>query len=212
MRPYIVKQGDHLGRIAHAAGVSPEELRDHPLNRELWALRPNPDTLLPGDVIHVPERERRLVRLDTGATNRIVAAVPKVDVTLTVHDDDDEPLAGEPYRIEGLGRVVDGRTDDSGRIVFKAFIHLRSATVTLLERGVVIEARVGDLDPIEEISGVQARLENLGYRARPGRRGAADRGAALREPVLRFQREHELPATGEIDQAFRDALVAAHGS
>jgi hypothetical protein len=211
MRPYIVKQGDYLAKIANAAGVKPEVIWDDPKNQELRSLRPNPDTLLPGDVIFVPERERRPMRLDIGATNRIIADVPEVDVHIELCDDEG-PLADEPYELEGLGETLQGRSDSSGKVSFKAFIHLRTATVSLPDRGVSYEVRLGDMDPVEELSGVRARLTNLGYYlARRGPR-KKDSDEALVLAVKRFQADQGLPVTGEIDRALLDTLVSAHGS
>jgi hypothetical protein len=68
--------------------------------------------------------------------------------------------------------------------------------------------RVGGLDPIEERSGVVQRLSNLGYLPKTPEVPAAYVAQALR----RFQRDHDLEPTGELDAKTKDALEKEHKS
>ena len=57
MKPYVIKQGDYLTRIAHRLGFVANEVWNDPKNAELKALRSDPDTLKSGDIVFVPSRD-----------------------------------------------------------------------------------------------------------------------------------------------------------
>ena len=69
--------------------------------------------------------------------------------------------------------------------------------------------RLGYLDPIETMSGIQARLRNLGYYG-----GVVDGNSnRLVEDALRtFQKQVGLSSTGQADEATLDALKSAFGA
>ena len=68
--------------------------------------------------------------------------------------------------------------------------------------------QLGHLDPIEELTGVQARLKGLGYY-----RGAVDGAASpeLTEAIKKFQAKMGVEETGEMDGATQSALVDDFG-
>jgi peptidoglycan hydrolase-like protein with peptidoglycan-binding domain len=70
------------------------------------------------------------------------------------------------------------------------------------------QLRLGSLDPITEISGIQARLRNIGIDCGPvdGRLGPK-----TREALISFQKANQLQPTGEPDEATRARLKEAHG-
>ena len=72
-----------------------------------------------------------------------------------------------------------------------------------------VEIRLRRLYPIDQVSGVQARLQNLGFYT-----GQVDGIASpeVRDALLAFQQRQGLAATGEADAATRDALRTQHGS
>jgi len=71
----------------------------------------------------------------------------------------------------------------------------------------IYDLRLGTIDPISSISGIQSRLNNLGFDC-----GAVDGVLGPRtEAALRaFQQAHDLPPTGEADAATQDALFRRH--
>ena len=83
---------------------------------------------------------------------------------------------------------------------------------------------VGHMDPVDELSGVKARLIHLGYLIPPPQEhlgpdipGAAapaegDDEALIKAAVCAFQKAKGLAGNGEVDDDTRTALVAAHGS
>ncbi len=58
---------------------------------------------------------------------------------------------------------------------------------------------LGHVDPHEEIAGVLARLDNLGYRS-----------AQVADAVTAYKRERGLPVSGKIDDAVKQALRSDH--
>jgi peptidoglycan hydrolase-like protein with peptidoglycan-binding domain len=80
----------------------------------------------------------------------------------------------------------------------------------LLGGKVVEEYRLnfGELDPIDEVSGVQQRLNNLGYDC--AITGELDE--QTKDAMSSFRAEKNLPESDAIDDDLRGALVDAHGS
>src|SRR5262249_3005243 len=118
------------------------------------------------------------------------------------------------YVIEGLGAPLQGTTDGSGVLTAEIPVHAREVNVIFEATHVQYEVRIGDLDPIDETTGVRKRLEHLVYR-KPTR-GASESDSeaeeADRDAITAFQEAKGLEATGEMDDATRAALVDAHGS
>ena len=73
----------------------------------------------------------------------------------------------------------------------------------------VYSLRLGQMDPISQLSGVQRRLVNLGFDC-----GRIDgqMTPATAAAIRAFQRRAGLPETGKLDQATRDNLLREHGS
>jgi peptidoglycan hydrolase-like protein with peptidoglycan-binding domain len=69
--------------------------------------------------------------------------------------------------------------------------------------------RLGYIDPVDEVTGIQARLRNLGLYGGPidGEMGPETEGA-----IKAFQQSHHLRETGEADQATKNALQTEHKS
>lgn len=210
---HTVKQGDTLGGIAREHGfASWREIYDHADNGELRRLRPNPALLYPGDTVVIPERRAEPRPLPTQKKNRFVAKAPPRILRLVVRGPDGEPLAGSRYELRAIPRSLEGTIPASGEIEHPVPAELESVDLFVWGPGAERPSfrwtlRLGHLDPIDTVSGIQARLNNLGYDAGPvdGIDGPLTR-AALRA----FQERHDLPA-GEPDDAVRAKLVEAHG-
>ncbi len=212
MKPYVVRQGDYLASIAHALVFDPDEVWDHPKNADLKKLRPNPNMLCPGDLLFVPDQPRDPLPLSVGGANQFGATVPTATVAL-VFRTDGKPIAGEPFTVEGLPSEVTGTSDGDGKVKFDVPVTVREVRVVFAQKELAYVVRVGDLDPIEEHSGIRARLAHLGFfpwsleeEAEGDAPGAHDRLA-----ISIFQRTKGLSVTGEIDDATRAALLSAHG-
>ncbi len=211
MRPYVVRQGDYLTRLAHTMGFDADAAWGDARNEALRRRRTNMDVLAPGDVIYLPEPRRAGRSIAPHATNSYRARVATVTVRLTMRGDDGAPLANERYAVEGLGpRLTEGTTDGHGNLTFEAPVSAREVRLRFAEGRAVIPLQIGHMDPISERSGAPARLLNLGYLSALGGEGEGD--GALFDALQRFQREHHLAPTGALDDATRDALQRAHGA
>src|SRR4051812_21451021 len=99
MRPYVIRQGDYLTRLAHTMGFDPVSVWNDDENRVLRERRPNPDILTPGDILHVPDAPTlEPLKLSAGGTNKFKAKVPKVKVSVAFQHEG-EPLKSAPYVI-----------------------------------------------------------------------------------------------------------------
>lgn len=207
LKPYVVRQGDTMTKLAYVRGFDAGEVWKDERNDALRERRPDMDVLAPGDIVYLPEPKRDGLPITKGTTNRYVAKVPKITVHLALQGEDGAPLAGEPYEIRGLGEPVPGAVGDGGAVSFEAPITVREVTLVLTERGLVFPVRVGDLDPLDEASGVRMRLAHLGYLRAPH-----EDDAAFDAAVAAFQAAQGLDVTGTVDDATRSALKQAHGS
>lgn len=209
-----VEAGDGLSSIAAATGFFWQTLYDLPENAHLKSARPNPEILLPGDRVAIPELEPKTEGCATGNRHRFRRRGIPVRFILTVRDAEGVALGGARYALRVSEDLYEGTTGEDGRIAQWIAPVARGGTLTLwpgrddLPAEVRWPVAIGTLDPIEAIAGVQARLENLGYTCE-GERGTV--GEAATDALRRFQRAQELPETGEIDDALRTRLAAVYG-
>ena len=212
-RPYIVRQGDYLTKLAALMDFDAEAVWNDASNRELRGKRTNPNILHPGDVLQIPEdAEPSGASLTAGAAHRFRARRLTAEVKLLLRDFEDVPLSNQPYRLEGIGPTpLRGVTDAAGNVRFEVPLNLDRVRLVLEGTGREMWIRVGHLDPVEEMSGVAKRLEHLGYlRTAPF---VSDEGRArLARAIRTFQDDVGLEATGEADDATREALVQRHKS
>jgi peptidoglycan hydrolase-like protein with peptidoglycan-binding domain len=74
--------------------------------------------------------------------------------------------------------------------------------------GVEVPIKVGHLDPVDEVSGQRARLNNLGYNA--GER-AAPAELQFRSAVEEFQCDYDLTVDGVCGPQTQAKLLEVHG-
>jgi len=213
-KPYVIKQGDYLSKLAHRLCFDAEQVWNDSANAELKQKRGDGTMLCPGDILFVPDEPPKTLPLTAKTTNDFVAEVPKVKLELTLAEGN-KPLADMPYRLEGIGDDSEKRTDSSGKVVIEAPVQVREVVLVLPKRGEKQIVRIGDLDPASEPSGARMRLTNLGLLSKSF--AGADNYEAqddqkLRAAVQAFQSGHGLEPTGELDEDTQAALVAAHGS
>lgn len=208
MPEHVVRQGDCISSIAQQSGLLPERIWDHPNNSELRENRGSPNILHAGDVVFVPERQERQESCATQQRHRFrKRGVPSMlRLRLLIGG---EPRADERYILEVDGELLSGTTDDQGRLEHHIPPDARRGRLLLGETQDEYALNLGRIDPIDEISGVQGRLNNLGFDC-----GAADGnlGPRMEEALRAFQRKHDLTESGEADEATRNRLVEIHGS
>lgn len=203
-----VKQGECLHSIAMTYGVRWKDIWYAPENNKLHSKRV-PEILYPGDEVTISKEPKE----EDGATNqknRFRRTLGTVRLHLRLLDEG-EPRAGESYVLEVDDQRIEGQTDGMGCL--EAQIPAEVTRVVLRLGQVDDEERymleIGALDPIEKITGIQARLHSLGYDT-----GEIDGivGQKTRSAIAEFQKEHDLPVTGKIDVSTQDTLKEAYGS
>jgi len=214
MKPYVIKQGDYLLKVAHLLGFDADEVWDSGENGELKQLRTDPSMLKPGDILFVPDEPKKRLRLNKYETNAFVARVPAVKLALLLTENG-EPLKNKKFVVEGLGDDSEQTTDGEGRLEVTAPVHVREVIVRFIESGNRMKLAIGDLDPPDTPSGARMRLTSLGFYG--AKLAGADRyvahdDAALASAVRAFQTKHKIEPTGRLDDATQSALVKEHGS
>ncbi len=209
MQPYIVRQGDYLLKIAMRIPCPVKAIWDAPENAELRRAR-DPNLLYPGDVLWVPQPQRRWLPVTTASTTRLTTTVPSTPLRL-VFGDPDAPWAGNACVVSGLGGDDLQRTTDSeGALTLEAPAHVDVVTVRFPDADASFFVFVGHMDPIDTPTGALKRLHNLGYCDIAS--AQADPDSALCMAVAAFQEDQDIGITGELDDDTRAALLEAHGS
>lgn len=212
MKPYVIRQGEYLASLAVRHGFDAERVWHDPANGALAQLRRNPQILQPGDVMHLPDGPDTAVakQLRARSRNTYVARVPKVTLSL-VFRDHGHAIANARYLVDVAGRSVAGSSDGDGKLELAVPVHVTEVRVDFPERHRAFVVCVGHMDPIEERSGLRARLEHLGY-LQPVSSESSDPNDGIAAALTRFQRHHGLHPSGTFDDLTRDRLRDQHGS
>jgi hypothetical protein len=213
-KQHTVAQGECLSSIAAKYGFRDYRLiYDHPTNKAFRQKRPNPNVIHPGDVITIPEKPVKTVRGATGRSHVFSVPAPKRILRLRILDAEGKPVANEPVEFapEGKPAVQARRTDAQGEFEIAVEPDARGATLKI--GGYKLPLRFSHLNPIREtpdegISGIQARLANLGYYTGPS---ADQLDRATRIALSLFQYDAGLERDGKPNAATLDKLMEAYG-
>lgn len=203
-----VKQGEDITSIASAHGFSPETLWDDPANNEIKDKRKDGDVLKPGDEITIPDISKKQESVSADARHKFKKKTVKKTVRLQLIDND-EPVADSPYTLDVDGESFSGSTDGDGILEHEIKSTAKKGLLTLDDTGEEFELEFGELDPANEISGVQQRLDNLGYFVgKINGQLSPDTKAALEA----FQKENSLIVSGKLDEETQNKITEIHGS
>jgi N-acetylmuramoyl-L-alanine amidase len=208
---YTVKQGDHLFGIAEANGFHDYHiLWDHPQNADLKKLRQNPNILLPGDQVFVPDPEIREESRPTNKKHSFEVNNQKLQLRLVLEDIYEKPIAGAACDLMVEGEIHNLTTNGRGLIELEIPGKAKNGTLVVKAdqtpfRNVEIPIKIGSLDPIDTPSGQEARLENLGYF--PGQ----DDPVAFESAVEEFQCDNGLTVDGICGPATQAKLKQVYG-
>jgi hypothetical protein len=204
-----LQQGECLSTVALSRGFDPQTVWEHGDNADLRERREDPNALMPGDALFVPELEEKEEPVDTDTLKTFQLSVGpiRLRVRLTRHG---EARPGEAYTLElDDGVTIEGETDDEGWLDEPISITATSAKLSLREGKEVHELKLGHLDPHDEPTGIQARLRGLGFYFGEVE---GEIGPKTRAALRRFQKANDLGVTGEADDATISALRDAYGS
>lgn len=170
MTMHMVRQGECLISIARRYGfASWHKIYDHPENASLRERRPNPNILLAGDRVFIPELIPGTEEAVTKRRNRFRLTRKPVKVRLVIEDKETGPLAGLPYELSVGLRTFQGTTGDDGLVeeIVDPLETRGFLTVWMTESRsggtLSFPIQIGHLDPIDEVSGIQARLNQIGF-------------------------------------------------
>jgi hypothetical protein len=197
-----VGAGESTASIAKANGFFYKTLWDHPENAALKAKRKDPNVLFEDDEFFVPEKQLKEVSKGTEAEHTFKKKGEPCKIKLQLLEFD-KPRANEDYVCEIDGKLTSGKTDGEG--IIEQFIspHAKSGKILLRGGKEVIGLNLDALDPIDLPSGVQQRLNNLGF---PCGGEMGEIGEKTKEALRNFQANYELNASGEPDDATKNKL------
>ena len=216
---HTVEQGEFLAKIAGMYGYSDcRAIWDHPENAALKARRKSPNVLFPGDQLFIPDREVKEVPGSTEQRHRFQVKLQRLKLIIFVEDINDEPIADALCFFVIDGDPLPMRTDGAGKVERDITPRARRGELNFTERKIKHQLLIGHLNPITDaegkatgdLTGVQARLNNLGFDAGPVTGQMNDQ---TRAAIQEFQEYigHENP-TGELDDETRNLLEFMHNA
>jgi Putative peptidoglycan binding domain/LysM domain len=210
---YTVKQGDHLSGIAKSFGLPRDKIWNDSNNAALRAKRVNPNVLFPGDQLYIPDLAASEYARPTDVMHKFKVNSQRVKLCLVLEDIYEKPISGAPCLLRLGSKSVEVTTDGTGRLQQDIPADLRNASLTILApqtpfEGTMIPMKIGDLDPVDQTTGQQARLNNLGYFA--GEVGGTD-VEALESAVEEFQCDQNLTVDGICGPQTQTKLKQVHG-
>ena len=154
-----VKQGECLSSVAARYGFNWDNIWNHPGNAALKRLRQDPNILMPGDLVHIPDKKEKTESCATGQRHRFRKQGVSTLVRIKLMDDD-EPRSNENYTLIVDGQIFEGKTDSDGIVAHDIDPEAKKAKLLIGDDMQAFELDLGKIDPVDEISGLQARLNN----------------------------------------------------
>lgn len=205
---FTVREGDCFINICKREGFFWETVWNHAENQKLREHRKHLNILKKGDRIYIPDLEIKEYSGETEQCHEFRLVGATVEFTLTLLNLG-QPRADEDYILKVNGNSRTGRTDENGTLTERIPARARYGLLLLGEKQEEITINFGYVDPIDEISGVQRRLQNLGlYEGEIDDELNMETVAAIAE----FRRSVELSGEGELTEETRQKLVEVHGS
>jgi N-acetylmuramoyl-L-alanine amidase len=198
MKQHKVIQGECLSSIAAQYGFSVDAIWNLGDNSALKDKRKDPNTLVPGDVVAVPDRKEKIVDCETEKIHKFKLKAGTTLLRVQLFEDE-KVFANEKYELKIGGETYQGTTDGDGVLETTIPAQAVFGSLTLGSEGTVFRLRLGYLQPVTEEEGVEARLRNLGFTEKK-----------MKDALLAFQKRFSLEMTGEADQATQDKLVEIH--
>lgn len=206
MPDYTVSAGDSLASIAKDNGYLWKTLWEHGNNAGLRRQRSGPNQLVEGDTVFLPDKAAKQVSKATDAKHQFKRKGEPTRLKLQLLDMG-EARKNEKYTLTFGDQVIHASTDGDGNIDQPIPGETKSATLMLGDGSETYTIGIGDLDPVDQVSGIQHRLTNLGFPC-GGEKGEI--GDATRAALKRFQAANSLDETGEADAATKAKLSDMH--
>ena len=217
MANHIVKPGENLARIAKQYKIANwRDIYNHPENNEFRKKRPNPNILFEGDEVFVPEPKQKTVYVRTGANHRFVVKTAEAQkLVFRLTDAAGRKLAKVPvvmnvggtaqHRVSNQSGIVEINIEPPGPEEMALDVYANPESEEPSHRFLI---KPGYLDPVDTVSGIQARLNSLGHDC-----GVADGiyGKKTKAGIESFEQANGLPVTGQLGNSLYRAVEKAYG-
>jgi hypothetical protein len=194
-----VKQGETLIALAVKNGLeSWKVILDAPENAELKKKRPDPGILKEGDRVFIPSKVMRQAASAVDAKHPFKISRPTAWLRLAIKDAEGVALSGKKYELSVDSGITSGTIPADGLIERAVPVTASEGTLTVWLDDTTTQVwslKIGHMDPIDDDSGIEARLANLGF-------AYGDLPSSIRA----FQECAGLEVTGTIDEALREKL------
>jgi Putative peptidoglycan binding domain/LysM domain len=206
MAIYRVKKGECVSSIAFELGFLPKTIWNDPSNFQLKQKRKDPNILFPGDELNIPEKEIAEYSRPTDNLHQFRVAGTSTICRLQVFDGE-QPRANQKYTLVVEGRRFSGVTDWQGKLEHPIRPDAQKGSLTIGPDQMSYDLQFGYLDPVTEVSGLQGRLNNLGYYSGEM---TGEMNEDTRIALRAFQCRFQLQETGELDAVTIAKLEGIH--
>ncbi|HVG08950.1 MAG TPA: peptidoglycan-binding domain-containing protein [Thermoanaerobaculia bacterium] len=207
MPRHVIRDGQGISWLALQYGFAPATIWKANENDALRELRSDGDLLVPGDVVHIPERRPKQVSCAVNQVHRFRRVGVPALMEIQLYRDQ-APRSQEPFElwVDGV-LLAQGRTDEDGVIKERVPPSAQRGLLVVGDERQEMRLAFGRLRPETELTGIQQRLQQLGYY-----RGSIDGAPSrlLTSALRSFQQRFQLRPTGTLDDATRARIVEVH--
>jgi N-acetylmuramoyl-L-alanine amidase len=205
---YTVRPGDCMTSIATSHGHFWQTLWDAPENADLKTAREDPNVLLTGDKVFIPDLREKVESCAAESKHRFrkkgIPAMLRLRLLFG-----NQPRKDLKFTLAINEVETKGVTDAQGRIEVPLPPMAREGTLILHAKSgderFVLD--MGAVEPVDCVVGVQQRLLNLGFEVEIT--GEADAKTSL--AVASFQGQQGLEPSGRINARLIESLERVHG-
>ncbi len=215
MSEHLAAPGECLASLSETFGFPDfHTILDHPENSALKTARPNPNMLVPGDLVHIPDPAPKKASLSEDLQHEIRIKQPEARFKLKLMDDQGVVFAGKKFNLKIGSTEITGNTDGDGMINEIIPPGLTSGELTFFPEGrddvlegYLIPLSLGNLRPPDTTDGQKMRLQNLGYPIGPLGTTVDER---TQRGIRMFQRDQALTANATLDAPTTAKLKQVH--
>ena len=203
---HTVKSGECISSIADQYGFFPDTVWNHSGNATLKTKRKDPNLLLPGDLVVIPDKQLKTVDKPPEQKHRF--RKKGVPALLRLQIFDGETLrSDQSYTLTVDGKIHRGTTDGDGILEVEIPPDAKEADLTIGPDEFRVHLELGRVPPADELQGVLTRLNNLGYDCGRPEDGLTEQA---QEAIKAFQYRYKLEQTGKADAPTKDKLAQLH--
>lgn len=211
-----VGAGETTSSLALKNGFFWKTIWEHGENAELRNFRPDPNVLLETDEIFIPERVEKTGVMKGTESEHVFKRKGEPSKVKIKFMELGQPRAGKDYVIKIGTKLIEGTTNGDGLLEHFIPGDTRFMEVEFKDGSLKQAFNVGGLDPADVISGVDQRLNNLGFKTGgikvPKGMSAEEAiesgkaGKKFTDAIKKFQADNEIELTGKLDSKTKSLL------